>query len=201
VDKRAVSPVLEQDENPLPGHEKTEQSPCVREEPALRLRIAQSTAKPTGGTGPISNVVILTQTVQIMHESRTARDISASREMSYTSPLIAHSPANRSAKEAVVQYHTIGAGTVANAISRIEYVPVRAASPQVIRSVSHRGLPASAAEAPEFKPFQRPPPTAPRTMRAPTAPRAMREGSLERTTWQSRQHFSTTRGHATCRGW
>ena len=116
-------------------------------------------------------------------------------------PLITHTQAGPSAEEPVVRYHTIATGIVANAIARIEETPLQGARPLLVKSASLRGLNASVIEKAEFRPFQRPPPTGPRMMRAPTAPRAMREGSLKGATWQPHQHCPTAHGYSMYRGW
>ena len=204
ANKRVISPALEENEKPPPEYEEMEQNPRVRETPPRRLRIARLTKRSHSGTGPTLDMMVSAQLVQTVYEADPLQNGSASPETSSPDVSTSHSSGDPSVDNTVARYHTTGPSTVININPPVEDLPIRDTAHPAVTFASLRGFTALSAEAPEFRPFQRAPPTEPRMLRAPTAPRAMREGtcgSQPRTTWQPGQYFATVRGYATVRGW
>lgn len=200
VNQRAASPLAEEDERP-PPYEETEKDPFPQEKPLQRFRIARSVRRVPSGTGPTLDLMVPVNVVHDMHEESSADNASAPTESSTTVAITTQVLDKPCPTHAVVKYRTVSDGRAIDSGSRVTEERTGAASSTIVEAASNRGFTAAAAEAPEFRPFQRPPPTEPRIMRAPTAPRAMREGSLHQPTWQPRQQFATSRRFSPYRGW
>jgi hypothetical protein len=117
-----------------------------------------------------------------------------------TSITTAQSPTVPNQNTAPVKYRTNNGVTVNEAGTWVQALAHETTSPGT-DSAPYNPIPPTAVEAPEFKPFRRPPPTEPRMMRAPAAPRAMRERNPQIWTWQTSRRFAMYRGYAAYRGW
>lgn len=169
---------------------KTEPNPQLQEKPSQTVCVVRTPAIRHSGLGP---------TVQEMHETSTAEHVSAPATSGVT-PFSSAQPQKKTSKiTTACKYHTISIATAGNINVWVRKPIDHATTPLIVESAPNQHTPFTAAEAPEFRPFQRPPPTEPRMMRAPTAPRAMRENSLQQATWQAPLR-ATYRGYGSYRG-
>ncbi|UPX19011.1 uncharacterized protein EKO05_0009288 [Ascochyta rabiei] len=179
----------------------TEQNAPNRDNSIQRLRVARPACKLALDVGLKLNVMVPFTTVQNMHKANSAQNASAPLKSSFAKAVTTQTQEHRISGNSPVKYHTINGRIAADAKPWAEDEKIGVESSSRPRSSSNQSLMIAAAAAPEFKPFQRPPPAEPRLMRAPTAPRAMREGSIRQTTWQPRQPCTSFRGYATYRTW
>ncbi|XPS76707.1 hypothetical protein M3J09_008754 [Ascochyta lentis] len=169
------------------------------DKPLPRLRVSRPVRNTSPKTGATLDVMVPVDFVQNAHEESLAQSASTPSESSSTKTVSKKAQGKRLPENTSVKYHTINGAMATSPKPWIEDEKT-GANPFPIKE-SGRCHMVAAVEAPEFKPFQRPPPTEPRLMRAPNAPRAMREGAVEQATWQLPQRYPTYRGHAAHRTW